>query len=124
MIDEWEENEYTWQQAAVENAAAGPSTDIEWLMQLPYGDHAADTTNWEMVETVAQTLAKLPDQQRVLLEMLFYDRYSYNDITEMLGYSSKSHTWYHVQKALRMLKEELLKNHTVRRMFDDHSETD
>jgi DNA-directed RNA polymerase specialized sigma24 family protein len=116
MIDEWDEQQFTWHQAAVEATAAQPTLDIEWLMQN--GDPPADTADWDMIETVAQTLTKLPENYRILLQMLFYDRFSYNEITEMCGYSSKSHTWYHVQKALAMLKEELVKNQKVRDRYD------
>lgn len=119
-MNDREENYLTWEQSAVENAADMPRSDIEWLMQL--GDQPTDTTDWDIVDIVQDCTERMTPQYKMLIQMLFYDRYSYNEITEMLGYSSKSHTWYHVRKALVELKQLLLEHPTIKETYghDNH----
>lgn len=119
-MDDWEEQSLTWHQSLVENAADMPRSDIEWLMQL--GEQPADTTDWGLVDLVQDCTEHMTPQYKLLIQMLFYDRYSYNEITEMLGYSSKSHTWYHVRKALVELKQLLLEHPKIKELYghDNH----
>jgi len=102
----------------LEERPSTPSSTIESLMMG--GDGTIQEPDWELIETVTSKVTQLPQPQQTLLQLVFYDRYTYNEITEMMGYSSKSHTWYHVRKALAMLEEELLKDETIRRRYDDN----
>jgi DNA-directed RNA polymerase specialized sigma24 family protein len=98
--------------ADLERVPDKPVTFIEKMMSV-HGDIPADDTDWEMIELVAQTLEKLNEENRALLDMRFYHRYPYSKITALMGYSSKSVAWYSVQRALEELRSELTKNKTV-----------
>lgn len=95
-----------------------PTTETERMME--WGDYPApEEADWEIVDIVESCVDQVPEPHRTLLKLRFSDQYSYNRITELMGYSSKSHTWYHVQKAVEMLKEILLIDPTIRRKYGD-----
>ena len=95
-----------------------PTTETERLME--WGDSTSHSeTEWHLIDIVESCVDQVPEPHRTLLKLRFSDQYSYNKITELMGYSSKSHTWYHVQKALNMLKEILTIDPTIRRRYED-----
>jgi DNA-directed RNA polymerase specialized sigma24 family protein len=93
-----------------------PTTDTERLMD--WGETPTPETDWELIDIVESCVDQVPEPHRTLLKLRFSDQYSYNKITEIMGYSSKSHTWYHVQKALNMLKEILTIDPTIRSRYE------
>lgn len=109
-----------WEQSKIETLPQKPTTFIEQLMSTPYGEPIIEEPDWDMIELVQQAVESLPQPYGLLVKLVFYDRYTYNEITEMMGYSSKSHTWYHVQKGVRLLQEELLKHRTIKERYDNH----
>lgn len=66
-----------------------------------------DTRNWDRIEQVAMAIQMLTPQSRFIIESLFYDRCSYQDLADRLGLKAKSHVWRLTQKALSELKEYL-----------------
>jgi len=81
---------------------------------MVHGEVNHPFTDWVAIEQINQAIDQMREPYGLLLRMVFYDRYSYNQITEMMGYSSKSHTWYHVQKGVRLLKEMLMTHPNIR----------
>lgn len=94
-----------------------PRTEIERLME--WGDSPApEEFDHDIIDIVESCIQQVPEPHRQLLRLRFADQMTYNEITQLMGYSSKSHTWYHVQKAIRILKELLLIDPTIRRKYD------
>jgi DNA-directed RNA polymerase specialized sigma24 family protein len=100
----------------VNSIPSQPSSFIEELMMVQ-GEVNHPFTDWVAIEQINQAIDQMQEPYGLLLRMVFYDRYSYNQITEMMGYSSKSHTWYHVQKAIRLLKEMLMTHPNIRERY-------
>ncbi len=93
-----------------------PTTDIERMMV--WGDSPTPTEfDQDILDIVESCIQQVPEPHRQLLRLRFSDQLSYNEITKLMGYSSKSHTWYHVQKALGILKEILLIDPIIRRKY-------
>jgi len=88
-------------------------------MMMVQGEVNHPTTDWLAIEQIDDALNELEQPYQLLLRMVFYDRYTYNQITEMMGYSSKSVTWYNVQKAIRLLKEAMLAHPNIREKYVD-----
>jgi DNA-directed RNA polymerase specialized sigma24 family protein len=95
-----------------------PTSDIEKMME--WGEYPTpQEADWDIIDIVESCLDQVPEPHRTLLKLRFFDKYSYNKMTEIMGYSGKSHTWYHVQKALKMLEEILRIDPTIRKKYDD-----
>lgn len=95
-----------------------PTSEIEKMME--WGEYPIpQETDWDIIDIVESCLDQVPEPHRTLLKLRFFDQYSYNKITQIMGYSSKSHTWYHVQKALKMLEEILTIDPTIRKKYDN-----
>ena len=95
-----------------------PTSEIEKMME--WGEYPTpQEADWNIIDIVESCLDQVPEPHRTLLKLRFFDQYSYNKITEIMGYSGKSHTWYHVQKALKMLEEILTIDPTIRKKYDN-----
>jgi hypothetical protein len=94
-----------------------PNTEIEQIML--WGDNPTTTEfDQDILDIVESCIQQVPEPHQKLLRLRFSDQLTYNEITKLMGYSSKSHTWYHVQKALGILKEILLIDPIIRRKYD------
>lgn len=100
-----------------------PTTDIERMME--WGDSPTTPEfDQDILDIVESCIQQVPEPHRQLLRLRFSDQLTYNEITKLMGYSSKSHTWYHVQKALGMLKEILLIDPIIRRKYHMQTNTE
>jgi len=91
-----------------------PSSFIEQMMMLAEADIINNETNWSIIDIVNQEVNNLAETDRMLLQLHFFERKTYNEITEIMEYSSKSVAWYAVQKALACLQVKLLRHPTIR----------
>ena len=91
-----------------------PSSFIEQMMMLAEADIIDNETNWVIVDIVNETVHSLAETDRMLIQLHFFERKSYNEITEIMEYSSKSVAWYAMQKALGNLERKLLRHPTIR----------
>lgn len=91
-----------------------PSSFIEQMMMLAEADIIDNETNWSIIDIVNQEVNNLAETDRMLLQLHFFERKTYNEITEIMEYSSKSVAWYAVQKALACLQVKLLRHPTIR----------
>jgi len=66
-----------------------------------------DTRKWDQIERVSMAIQMLTPQSRFIIESLFYDRCSYQELADRLGLKAKSHVWRLAQKALEELKQYL-----------------
>jgi DNA-directed RNA polymerase specialized sigma24 family protein len=117
-----DKDQTAWEQSKIETLPDTPKTFIEALMSAP-ADYQLEEPDWELIDLVQSAVECVTQPHRMLLKLVFYDRCTYNEITEMMGYSSKSHTWYHVQKAVGMLREILLTDPTIKERYDNHTES-
>ena len=91
-----------------------PSSFIEQMMMLAEADIISNETNWALIDIVNETVHSLAETDRMLLQLYFFERKSYNQITEIMEYSSKSVAWYAMQKALGNLERKLLRHPSIR----------
>lgn len=91
-----------------------PSSFIEQMMMLAEADIIDNETNWTIIDIVHDEVNNLAETDRMLLQLHFFERKTYNEITEIMEYSSKSVAWYAVQKALACLQVKLLRHPTIR----------
>ena len=91
-----------------------PSSFIEQMMMLAEADIIDNETNWTLIDIVSNEINNLAETDRMLLQLCFFERKSYNQITEIMGYSSKSVAWYAMQKALANLQRKLLRHPIIR----------
>ena len=91
-----------------------PSSFIEQMMMLAEADIIDNETNWVIVDIVNETVHSLAETDRMLIQLHFFERKSYNEITEIMEYSSKSVAWYAMQKALGNLERKLLRHPIIR----------
>lgn len=81
---------------------------------LAEADIIDNETNWALIDIVNETVHSLAETDRMLLQLYFFERKSYNQITEIMEYSSKSVAWYAMQKALGNLERKLLRHPSIR----------
>lgn len=82
-----------------------------WEQMLSKQGYPVDyDPDWDIVEAVQQCVERLDDTDKTLIQLLVYDKCSYNEITEIMGYSSKSVAWYSVRKSLEALKVLILEH--------------
>lgn len=89
------------------------------MMMLAEADIIDDETNWTLIDIVSNEINNLAETDRMLLQLHFFERKSYNEITEIMGYSSKSVAWYAMQKALGNLQRKLLRHPQIKEKMDE-----
>lgn len=73
-----------------------------------------EETNWTVIDIVNEAVHSLAETDRVLIQLYFFERKPYSQITEIMEYSSKSVTWYAMQKALGNLERKLLRHPVIK----------
>ena len=84
------------------------------MMMLAEADIIDDETNWAIIDIVSNEINHLAETDRMLLQLYFFEHKTYNEITEIMGYSSKSVAWYAMQKALACLQVKLLRHPEIK----------
>lgn len=95
-------------------------TDIELLM-MPFIDiEPADLEpDWNKIDAVTEAMSMLDEEERWILYRVFYDRVTYEELTNNLGIKARSHAWRKTRLALEKLKTILLNNPQFKNMKDD-----
>jgi hypothetical protein len=83
-------------------ASVGAS-DIEELMQ-PFWDRPSDP-DWNLIDIVQEVVHALEEPHRTIIELVFYDRTPYSELTTALGIKSKGHAWRKAQRAMSEFKK-------------------
>ena len=81
---------------------------------LAEADIIDNEINWTLIDIVNETVHGLAETDRMLIQLHFFERKSYNEITEIMEYSSKSVAWYAMQKALGNLERKLLRHPIIK----------
>ena len=78
-----------------------PTSPLEWLMQRPYED---EPTEYNLdLDLVAEAWSQLPLDESDIIQAVFHERLSYEELGERLG-CSKPHAWRRTQQALEHLR--------------------
>jgi len=96
-----------------------PSSFIEQMMMLAEADIIDDETNWAIIDIISDEVNNLAETDRMLLQLYFFEHKTYNEITEIMEYSSKSVTWYAMQKALACLQVKLLRHPEIKEKISE-----
>jgi DNA-directed RNA polymerase specialized sigma subunit len=95
------------------------SSDIEILMMpFAYMDASELGPPHEAIEAVTQAMSMLKEEEQWILYRIFYDRTTYQELTNNLGIKAKSQAWTKTQTALKNLKKELLKHPMFQHLQD------
>ena len=98
--------------ADLERTPFQPQSFVEQLMMIA-GDPTESGHNWEHIEIVANAIEQLHPKSKFIIELRFFQKFSYSKITKLMGYSSKSVAWYNVNKALEELRCLLLTDEEI-----------
>jgi RNA polymerase sigma factor (sigma-70 family) len=93
-----------------DQAATKPTTEIEWLMMRD-GEPAPSSDVHNLI--VEEALTALPDESQWILQAIFYERITYEELGQRLGVS-KPHAWRLTQRAVNQLKQLLINNPTLK----------
>lgn len=99
-------------------------TDIELLM-MPFTDMDASDLepDWERIDAVTHAMSLLSEEERWILYRMFYDRATYEQLTNDLGIKARSHAWRKTRQALDKLKTILLETPQFEHLKDNNGET-
>lgn len=86
-----------------EPMASVGASDIEELMQ-PFWDRPSDP-DWNLIDIVQEVVHALDEPHRTIIELVFYDRIPYSELTTALGIKSKGHAWRKAQRAMSEFKK-------------------
>lgn len=96
-------------------------SDIELLM-MPFND--LDSTDlepdWNIIDAVTEAMSMLSEEEQWILYRIFYDRVTYEELTNNLGIKARSHAWRKTRLALEKLKTILLENPQFHHMKDNN----
>ena len=81
----------------------------EWLMQ-PYLPLHEPLNDWSIIDSVGHALSTLDDNDREILELVFYQRKTFQEAAHECGLRAKSHAWRKARKALKNLETALRSN--------------
>jgi DNA-directed RNA polymerase specialized sigma24 family protein len=82
---------------------------FSWLLERGSYRPVPDPIPHSLQETVRDAVEALPDEERTLLEMKYYELCTYQEIADRVGYRSKGAAFYYVHKALRKLEKEIVR---------------
>lgn len=96
-------------------------TDIELLM-MPFTDmEPADLEpDWETIDAVTEAMSMLTDEEKWILYRVFYDRVTYEELTNNLGIKARSHAWRKTRLALEKLESILIQNPRFQHLKDEN----
>ena len=83
------------------------SDEIEWLMQ-PYevdNDYEDDIV---LLDSIAEMVASLDATDQHMIQLIYYERRTFQEAAALVGISAKSHAWRKTKSAVNKL-EKLLK---------------
>jgi RNA polymerase sigma factor (sigma-70 family) len=91
-----------------------PETETEWLMQ-PHEE--VPNLDESHIDAVALIIDKLSPRDRQVIEAIFFERKSYQQLADRLG-CSKPHAWRITQAAMNRLKSLLLESTSITERYD------
>lgn len=92
------------------------------MMPFEYRDPEMFGPDWDMMDMVAECVAKLSETDQKHLHQIFYDRNTYEAAAQNLGVPAKSQVWRKTKIALERLKAELLKHPEFQKLIGETNE--
>ena len=77
----------------------------DWIDNIP--DEEGPSMDPEYKDLIASLVDELPEEYRLIIEAIIYERLSFRDAAQRLGYKAHSHLYYKYQEALEMIGAEL-----------------
>ena len=105
------------------NAKPRPENDIQALMEAAPGDLVADTVASLQVlrEAVVDCIDCLSDTQITIINGIFSEKITYQELADRLGYKSKETVRRQLDIALRDLKVLMERHEVIQEWLDDNS---
>lgn len=76
-----------------------------WIEALPNSEEGEENT--KLLDYVAQLVDELPEDYRLIVEAIAYERLTYREAADRLGYKAHSQLYYKYEQALKMLQSGL-----------------
>lgn len=88
------------------------STEIQWLMQPYEVEHDFDD-DIILLDAIAETVASLDATDQQMIQLIYYERKTFQQAAKVLGISAKSHAWRKTRSAVNKLEILLKKNPAI-----------
>jgi DNA-directed RNA polymerase specialized sigma24 family protein len=87
---------------------SGEYQSFDWLLDRGNYRPIPDPISHSLEDHVRDAVERLGDEDRWLIEMKYYELCTYQEIADRTGRASKGAAYYHVRKALKRLRYEIL----------------
>lgn len=78
-----------------------------WLLENLASKPIVADIDHTLGDVVRKAVEELDEPHRSLLELSFWQRATYQEIAEIMGYGSKGSAYFHVHKAMEVLRRKL-----------------
>lgn len=92
--------------------------DIEWLMQ-PLVYENPEKESLELSELMSEVLMSLDDVDREMLQLIYYERKTFQEAAQEMGIKAKSHAWRKTQSALDKFAEAIQSNPQIMEILNN-----
>ena len=92
--------------------------DIEWLMQ-PLVYENPEKESLELSELMSEVLMSLDDVDREMLQLIYYERKSFQEAAQEMGIKAKSHAWRKTKSALDKFAEAIQSNPQIMEILNN-----
>jgi DNA-directed RNA polymerase specialized sigma subunit len=82
---------------------------IEWLM-MPHQVVVPLVDNDELIELVQDLLSTLDDIDQQMIQLIYYERKTFQEAAQIIGIRAKSHAWRKTKAAMKKLEATLRSN--------------
>jgi DNA-directed RNA polymerase specialized sigma subunit len=86
-----------------------PPDSTEWLM-MPNQVILPVVDNDELIDTVREILSTLDDIDQQMIQLIYYERKTFQEAAQIVGIKAKSHAWRKTKSAMRKLETALRSN--------------
>jgi DNA-directed RNA polymerase specialized sigma subunit len=86
-----------------------PPDSTEWLM-MPNQVIVPVVDNDELIDTVRKILSTLDDIDQQMIQLIYYERKTFQEAAQIVGIKAKSHAWRKTKSAMRKLETALRSN--------------
>lgn len=92
--------------------------DIEWLMQ-PLIYENPEKESLELSELISEVLMSLDDVDREMLQLIYYERKTFQEAAQEMGIKAKSHAWRKTKSALDKFAEAIQSNPQIMEILNN-----
>ena len=86
-----------------------PPDGTEWLM-MPNQVIVPVVDNDELIDTVRAILSTLDDIDQQMIQLIYYERKTFQEAAQIVGIRAKSHAWRKTKSAMKKLETVLRSN--------------